>query len=285
MLTLAFALVFAVWPAGQSPAADSQTGASRVALTTVLDPKNRPILDVGLDDFVIQEAGTAREVLSVRPADYPIVLAIDNGTDARREFELLRKAAAHFIERVGQRPIAIITFGGTPKIVAGFEDERETVLARLADISGDANAASSLLEGIALSANTIRQSGALFASIVVLSSATVDGSRGSVDEMLASVVDSNAFLHVIANRSVQAMSGSGFRPGAAIRAVAEQSRGEFTVIYSAASFQSALDRLADRLAAELLIEYIVPVGSKPVDVKLGVRLAGARVRGLGVAPR
>ena len=61
------------------------------------------------------------------------------------------------------------------------------------------------------------------------------------------------------------MSGSGFRPGAAIRAVAEQSRGEFTVIYSAASFQSALDRLADRLAAELLIEYMSPsVGSKPV---------------------
>ena len=57
------------------------------------------------------------------------------------------------------------------------------------------------------------------------------------------------------------------------------------LIVSAASFQAALERLAERLASELLIEYIVPVGSKPNDVKLGVRLVGARVRGLGVAPK
>jgi hypothetical protein len=35
----------------------------------------------------------------------------------------------------------------------------------------------------------------------------------------------------------------------------------------------------------MMIEYLVPVGSKPSDVKVGVRIVGARVRGLGVAPR
>jgi hypothetical protein len=34
-----------------------------------------------------------------------------------------------------------------------------------------------------------------------------------------------------------------------------------------------------------MIEYLVPVGSKSNDVKLGVRIIGARVRGLGVAPK
>ena len=57
------------------------------------------------------------------------------------------------------------------------------------------------------------------------------------------------------------------------------------MVYSAASYQSALDRLAERLTSEMMIEYIVPAGSKPNDVKVGVRLIGARVRGLGVAPR
>jgi hypothetical protein len=70
-----------------------------------------------------------------------------------------------------------------------------------------------------------------------------------------------------------------------LRAIAEQTRGEYTTIYSAASYQAALDRLADRLTSELMIEYLVPVGSKPNDVKVGVRLVGARVRGLGVAPK
>jgi len=285
VLHLVLALAISAAAASQSPAGDSQTGASRVALATVLDPKNHPILDVGADDFVIQEAGVAREVLSVRPADYPIVVALDTGIDARRDFELIRKAAGRFLERVGQRPIALVTFGGTPKLVAGFEDDRETVVARLAQVSADNNVASSLLEGMALGARTIHDTGALFAALVVLSSSTLDGSHGSPDEMLAAIVDSNAIVHVVANRSVQATAGTGFRPGTAIRAIAEQSRGEFVAIYSPASFLSALETLAGRLASELLIEYIVPVGSKPNDVKLGVHLVGARVRGLGVAPR
>jgi len=35
----------------------------------------------------------------------------------------------------------------------------------------------------------------------------------------------------------------------------------------------------------MLIEYLVPPGSKPLDAKIGIRLAGVRVRGLGVAPK
>ena len=36
--------------------------------------------------------------------------------------------------------------------------------------------------------------------------------------------------------------------------------------------------------AEMMIST-VPVGSKPNDVKVGIRVIGARVRGLGVAPK
>jgi hypothetical protein len=270
---------------GQSPATGSQTGASRVALATVLDPRNRPVLDVGVDDFVIQEAGAMREVLSVRPADYPIVLLVDTSVDARADLPMMRRAAAHFLERIGQRPIAVGTLGGTPRLVGSLDDDREAVLAKLAALEAGPTAPSAMLQGAALAAETIRATGALFSAIVILSSSSLDASSGSPDSMIASIIDSNAILHVVANRAVQTTAGSGFRSAAAIRALAEQSRGEFTTIYSAASFQAALDRLAERLTSELLIEYIVPVGSKPTDVKLGVRLVGARVRGLGVAPR
>jgi len=34
-----------------------------------------------------------------------------------------------------------------------------------------------------------------------------------------------------------------------------------------------------------MIEYLVPTQSKATDVKVGVRIPGARVRGFGVAPR
>ena len=67
-----------------------------------------------------------------------------------------------------------------------------------------------------------------------------------------------------------------------MRLVADQTRGQFTAIFSSASYDAALDRLADRLAIELMIQYMVPAGPKVGDVRVGVRMPGARVVGLGV---
>lgn len=278
------ALILAGPIQGPSAAVGAQIGTSRIALATVSDPRNRPLLDVGADDFVIQEAGAPREVLSVRPADYPIVLLLDTGADAAADLPLMRQAVAHFIERIGQRPLALGTFGNRPTLLTTFEDDRRTVMARLEEIAADTSAGSMLLQGAALAGQTIRATGPLFSAIVIVSATSVDSSRSTPEEMIAPVVDSGAILHVIANRSGEA-AGGGLRQGPALRALAEQTRGEFTTIYSAASYQAALDRLADRLTTEMMIEYLVPVGSKPNDVKVGVRVVGARVRGLGVAPK
>jgi len=104
--------------------------------------------------------------------------------------------------------------------------------------------------------------------------------------MVASIVDSGSVLHVIANRATQLGGPAGpVRSGQILRAIADQTRGAYTVIYSPASYQAALDHLADRLTTEMLVEYLVPADSKPIDVKVGVRVPGAHVRGLGVAPR
>ena len=97
-------LALAAGPAIGVLTAEGQTGASRVALAAVTDPRNRPLVDVGADDFVIEEGGASREILSVRPADYPIVVLMDTGEAARADFPLMRKAVAQFIGRIGQRP-------------------------------------------------------------------------------------------------------------------------------------------------------------------------------------
>jgi hypothetical protein len=284
MILLLLALAAAGAGLPQTGSADSQTGASRLALASVTDPRNRPLVDVGADDFVIQEAGAAREILAIRPADYPIVVLLDTGSETRSDFPIMQKAAAHFIERIGQRPIALGTLGSTPALLTTFEDERQTVLAKLAALAPDAAGGSALLQGAALAGEAIHATGTLFSAIVILSATAADASRNRPDEMIAPVVDSNAILHVVANRPEQTADG-GMRSNPALRALAEQSHGEFTVIYSASSYQAALDRLADRMTSEMLIEYLVPVGSKPNDVKVGVRIIGAKVRGLGVAPR
>jgi hypothetical protein len=141
-----------------------------------------------------------------------------------------------------------------------------------------------LTRGAALGGQTIRAVQPLFAAIVIVSAAPLDEMPDTSEAVLAPIIDSGAAVHVIANR---AGTGAGAAAPAvnAIRSLAEQTHGDFTSIYTAASYQSALDRLADRLSTEMMIEYLVPNGSKPVDVKVGVKIPGARVRGLGVAPR
>src|SRR5438874_13215547 len=135
-------LAFLASAAVQQPPADPTTGASRFALASVLDPRNRPVVDVGAVDFVIQEAGVAREVLSVRPADYPVVVMLDTGIDARVDFAMMRRAAEHFIDRIGPRPLAIGTFGGTPAMIAGFDDDRSAAVQRLNELAPANNAPS-----------------------------------------------------------------------------------------------------------------------------------------------
>jgi hypothetical protein len=194
----------------------------------------------------------------------------------------MRKAVARFIERIGQRPLALGTFGKSPQMVATFEDDRGTVMEKLDELEADATADSLLLDGAALAGQTIHSTGTLFSAIVVLSATPADASRDA-PESITPVVDSGAILHIIANRSIASSGGSRARP--ALRVLAEQTRGEYTTIYSAASYQAALDRLADRLTNEMMIEYLVPVGSKPSDPKIGIRVLGAKVHGFRVAPR
>ena len=261
-----------------------QAGASRVALAVVTDPRNRPIVDISADDFVIQEAGAAREVLSLRPADYPIVILFDTGAGARDDVMLIRKAVERFIDRIGQRPVAVGTFGDPPMMLTTFEDERSALGPKIDAATANPQGASLLMRGAAIAGQMIRGVGPLFSAIVIVSATSLDDAPETGEEVLAPIIDSGAAVHVIANRAVASSAGAS-RGMLAIRSLAEQSHGEFTSIYSAASYQAALDRLADRLTTEMMVEYLVPAGSRPIDVKVGVRIPGARVRGLGVAPR
>lgn len=285
-----FVVVLAVALASieSSHSALQQTGASRTALVIVEDPRaRRPIVDVGADDFVVQEGTNTREILSVRPGDYPIVVLIDTGADARADLPAMRKAVARFVERIGQRPVALGTFGDPPAMITTFDDERRDLTEKLDAIAVGESGGSLLLQGAALGARTLTPFQSLFSAIVVLSASATDDSRPTADDLVGPIVNSGAMLHVIANRSAQAASAERASSATAtlLRTVVEQTRGQFRTIYTAASYEAALDQLAERLTSELMIEYLVPVQSKAGDVKVGVRMPGVTVRGLGVAPK
>jgi hypothetical protein len=263
------ALLLSLSPGGQ-------TGASRFALVQVADPRGKSLVDVGLDDFVVQESGSEREVLDVRVADYPVAIVVDDG--AKNDFAEIRAAVVRMLERLGPRPIAIVTAGVGPRLIASFEDERPAVMERLAAIEPAGDAVSQRCARGACRRNP-QGTGALFSAILVITASPIEATGPDADALLAPIIDSRAVTHVVTN-----VEGIGERVQL-LRSIANQTHGDFTAIYAPASYQPAIDRLVTRLTTELLIEYIVPVGSPASDVKIGVKLPGARVRGLGVAPR
>ena len=257
------------------------TAAARTMLVTVLDRSGRPTVDVGPDDFVIEEGNDEREVLSVQVADYPVIVMVDNAVDNPEMLEGIRTAVTRFIQRIGQRPVAIATLGEPPTFSAGFDDDRAAVLKAVDQIRPAADR--TLVRPLAaLTQAALRIAGleSSFSVVVVISTSPVDPLDVADADRVAPIVDSGAAVHVIALRPAGASVDSG--PDL-YRIVTDQTRGQFIPIFSSLSFGIALERLADALSMEIMIDYLVPAGSEPVSPRVGIRVPGARVRGLGVS--
>jgi hypothetical protein len=257
--------------------AQQQLLSSRTLLAVVA-AGNRAIVDLGIDDFVVDEAGAAREVVDVHVADYPIVLLLDtSGPPAG--LDAIREAAARFVGRVGERDLAIV--GLTNMMITALGDDRAKALADLKSIHADGDAPIVPLETIARAVRLVQEAEAPFSTIVLLSSRALDAPEAGAGEFLKPVLASRIPVNVIALRPAAAAAEAALD---FLRDVANLTRGQYTTIYSPASFAIALERVADRLATELMIQFLVPPGSAAGgEVRVGVKVPGARVTGLGVS--
>src|SRR5262252_4894908 len=130
-LTLA---CLAALPAAPAAAQPQQGG--RIVLATVVNAQGRPVVDFEPDDFLVTEGGREREVVDIHIADYPVVLLLDAGVE-EAFWPAIKTAAARFITRIGERPVTIGSLFTGDRLVSSFEDERATVLERLANLPHD----------------------------------------------------------------------------------------------------------------------------------------------------
>jgi hypothetical protein len=219
-------------------------------------------------------------VLAVRVADYPIVVLIDNGASTDTALAAIRQAASRFINRIGQRPVAVGTLADPPAFVAGFDDERSQVLDRLSAIRSAPGRTLRPLSAVTRAAAMIATTEAPFSVVVVISARPVDPQEQAANERFAPILESGAAVHVIALRAADSAAAE---TNDLLRALADQTRGQYVPIFSTASYSVALDRLADTLATQVMIDYLVPAGSSGDEARIGIRIPGARVIGLGVS--
>ncbi len=261
--------------------AQAAPASSRTLLAAVVGGQGRPIVDVGLDDFVVTEGGQAREVLDAHIADYPLAVVIDDRAEVATSGPAIRAAAQRFIQRVGERPIALFRLTNAAAPLSSLDDNREIVLGKLDTLVFNAPPADAPLETLARGAAVLHDSGSPFSAVVVIAGEPVDANAMVRGELLPQIIESGAAVHVVQAQSTQAATTDSPEPDL-LRLIVEQTHGQFTPIFSSASYTAALDRLADRLAIEMMVQYLVPPGPKAGDVQVGVRLPGARVVGLGV---
>jgi hypothetical protein len=279
-LFVSLAVTFAV--ALHGAASHRQQIASRLILATITDDAGRPIVDIDPDDIVVREGDELRDVLSIRLADYPIAIVIDNGRGPDRDFEAIRRATHRFIERVGVRPIAIAPVS-PPRLLATFDDNRAKVVEQM-DRLRKGGSSDGLFQAMITAARAIRETGAAFAALLVV----VANPAGAVPtELQTSVLDSGATVHLVIQQKPSGRAKGAQRASVdALASLVDDTRGQLTTIYSPDSYQAALDRQANLLATELMVEYVVPAGSsRGEQVRIGVRLPGAKINVWGMSPR
>ena len=289
LIRSAVAVIAAAAIAGAPTArAWQQPTASRLVLASVSDAQGRGFADLDPDDFVISENGQTREVVAAYAADYPVIVLVDNSSEARSDLEAIRSAVNRFLSRIGQRFIALGTLANPPSMLTALEDDRSTVLARLDRLTTSPSSVLMPVEAVAGAARAVRENGSPFSAIVVVSAHRIDAAQPQSTRLLPDIFDSATIVHVV-SRSAPATAprGRAYAPrleADLLRDLAEQTRGNFTTVFSAASYGVALNSLADRLGTEMIVEYFAPAGPLPPgEVQIGVRIPGAHVRGLRVS--
>ncbi|HKB09371.1 MAG TPA: VWA domain-containing protein [Vicinamibacterales bacterium] len=131
-LRLSVAVFLAAALAASLPPAVRAQATQRSMYVSVVNDDGAPVPDLGPSDFVVREDNAAREVLSVRPADEPmqIALLVDTSQGARNNIQFMRSALPDFLTALtnpnesGRRnEVALIAFGERPTVLTEYTSQ------------------------------------------------------------------------------------------------------------------------------------------------------------------
>ena len=192
MAALGALLLAAVPATGQS--------VERSLAVAVLDGDGAPVPGLNPADFVVREDGDRREVLRVRQDTAPlqIALLVDTSEAAARAVGDFRKGVRAFIDAMddGDR-IAIIGFGGRPRILAASTQERAPLLDAADGLFSSVGTAAYLLDALSETAEGFVKREANRPVMVVLATEGVDHSYADVTSVLRTVEEAAITVHTV----------------------------------------------------------------------------------------
>ena len=294
-------LLLGLWGA---VAASAMQQSTRFVLASVVDSlTDTPIAGLSPDDFIVQEGTTPRETIAVRPANYPVAILVDTSQAARAEFTRMRKAVRQLVARMSGRDVAIYSFGDRAFRVTDFTRDTTRLERAVDQLFALPDGESHVLDAVIEAGKDLARREPAVAMIVVVSAGANDQSNRTPREVFEPVLASRSIVHVVEMRSIGASGRLGnvrgrrnFTSDRAAEAalglqellqdLVARTRGDYDRVFAGSGYSASLDRLYQRLNAEVVVEY-TSAGGPPSDLRIGTRLAGGAVRGIGLdrAPR
>jgi hypothetical protein len=280
------------------PAAQLETRGATTALTvfaTVNDRQHVPIGNLESADFLVNEDGKDRQVLSAVPAAQPlqiIVLVDDNGTG------IFRYGLARFAESMqGRAEMSIRVVTNQVQTVVNFTPDVKVWLAGISRLTvrPATPEGGQLIEGIVTAAADLRKREARRPVILAL---TVGGSEQSPrvsNDVLNELWRSRSALHVVFAETIA-------RPAPAVTKPSDLLENNFNLskvigdgpkesggirrdVLTAGLVQTEVQQVATDLLSQYEITYARPVGGNaPRKLQVSVRRSGASVTAPTRAP-
>jgi hypothetical protein len=234
------------------------------------------IADLTAADVEVKEGGKTREVVSLRPANGPLQIAIlvdDNGTG------LFRVPVARFVEALlGRAEFSIITVAGQPLKLTPFTPNGDVLREAIMQLNARPSTpdGGQLLAGISDAALDFERRRVARPVILVLTVGGEEHTQLPPQHVLEQLRKSGAALHVVS------VVGSQLRPRAqptrsedllnenlGINEVLgdgpKRSGGRREEVPAIAGAVTGLQQLAEALKHQYVIEYALPEGVKPSD--------------------
>jgi hypothetical protein len=280
---------------GAAPDQGDSRGRSIYIVAT--DQQGNFVEDLAPEDFQIKEGGKVAEVRRVGLDDTPIQVAIivdDSGTG------LFRSSLVRFIQRLqGRAEFSLTSVVGQPLKLVDFTSGDAALSQAVNSLSARPGTpdGGQLLQGVYDAAKDFEQRKAPRPVILVLTIPGEEHSTIPAKYVLEQLRDSGASLNVfMAAGSASRQTVAVTRPSALLGenlALSEvlgdgpkQSGGHYEEIVAAPGFVLGVQRLAEELIHQYVVDYVLPPGAKRSDrINVSVKRKGINLRAPSKVPK
>ena len=272
---------------GQTQSGLRAQGREQSMFVSVLDSGGAPVEGLVTADFVVEEDGTEREVLRVGRATAPMQLAVlvDSSGSAAFATSDIRNGLEAFVSTMLEgNEIALVTFGGPPRILVESTDQLDRLRDGIGRIFAFSDSAAYLLDALVETARGFERRASPRPVIVVVTSEGIDHSTRGARQVLEALQASHVATHaiVLKDRAVSAALRASRRGGRdlldgmrerdlVLERGPRTTGGQRRDLLMSTATRDALDRLAGILTSQYEVVYSRPASLIPPE-QIAVRM-------------